>query len=603
MENLAEVIEKEVGVQVRQAGGLGSFSSVSLRGSTSDQVMVFMDGVLLNDASGGGVDLSNISLSDVEAVEIYRGVTPINFGRASIGGVVNIRTLRSRKGLKAHVSGGYGSFNTRKAGGFINHKPGKWDYLISADYTGSDNDFKFLNDKGTWLNPDDDEWERRHNAQFDQADLLAKIGYDLTDRVRLDFMNQWFSKDQHLPSWNNSDKVNTTLDTQRNMTTLNLIANDLGPLHLNTSTRLQYSWKQEEYEDLEGHIGLGREHNRYTTTRGGVNFFMEWLTSWNTLSLMGDVTYEEYSPEDLLGRTNPNDSNRTTFSAAIQDSVLLMEEALIITPAVRYTHMRDELESAVDIFGNPLAGRSRDEGHVSPQIGAKFRPLNWLTLRANVARYVREPSFFELFGDRGFFLGNPDLRAEKGVNFDIGFEANCTPENPLLKRVALTGVYFKSDVDDMITRVYDARGIGKSVNISEAHIDGIEAELHIDFLKYFRFVANATLQQPVNRSRVSAFNGRKLPGIYQKSYLRRIEGRYRGLKAYFEYLVEKGMYYDAPNLREAPDKKEANAGISWLNAPFLFTLEGKNLGDKQYEDFNGYPMPGRSFYFTVKYTF
>ena len=55
MEDLAEVLQNEAGVQVRQAGGLGSFSTVSLRGSSSDQVMVFMDGVLLNDASGAGL--------------------------------------------------------------------------------------------------------------------------------------------------------------------------------------------------------------------------------------------------------------------------------------------------------------------------------------------------------------------------------------------------------------------------------------------------------------------------------------------------------------------------------------------------------------------
>jgi len=140
MEDLSEVIEKETGIQGRQSGGLGSFSTVSLRGSSSDQVMVFLDGILLNDASGGGVDLSNISLSDVEAIEIYKGTTPINFGKASIGGVVNIRTLRTKEGLNANLSSGYGSFNTRKLSGFVNHKPGRWNYLISADALASDND-------------------------------------------------------------------------------------------------------------------------------------------------------------------------------------------------------------------------------------------------------------------------------------------------------------------------------------------------------------------------------------------------------------------------------------------------------------------------------
>jgi len=53
IESLAEVIEKEAGVQVRQAGGLGSYSVISLRGSTSEQVMIYIDGILLNEASGG----------------------------------------------------------------------------------------------------------------------------------------------------------------------------------------------------------------------------------------------------------------------------------------------------------------------------------------------------------------------------------------------------------------------------------------------------------------------------------------------------------------------------------------------------------------------
>lgn len=70
MENLSEIIEKEAGVQIRQSGGLGSFSTVSLRGSSSEQVVIYMDGVPLNEASGGGVNLANISLSDIASVEI-----------------------------------------------------------------------------------------------------------------------------------------------------------------------------------------------------------------------------------------------------------------------------------------------------------------------------------------------------------------------------------------------------------------------------------------------------------------------------------------------------------------------------------------------------
>ncbi|MEN8246141.1 MAG: TonB-dependent receptor plug domain-containing protein, partial [Thermodesulfobacteriota bacterium] len=230
METVSDVVEREAGIQVRQTGGLGSFSSVSLRGSSSDQVMVFMDGILLNDAAGGGVDLSTISLGDVESIEIYKGSAPINYGTSSIGGVINIKTLRTEEGFDANASVGYGSFNTRNAKGYFNHKPGKFDYLVSADALASDNDYEILNNNGTPVNPDDDREEERNNAQFDQLTLLGKAGFDFTDDARLDFMTQWFNKDQGIPSWNNSEETETSLATDRSINTLRYTHNSIGAL-------------------------------------------------------------------------------------------------------------------------------------------------------------------------------------------------------------------------------------------------------------------------------------------------------------------------------------------------------------------------------------
>jgi len=603
MEDLAEVLQNEAGVQVRQSGGLGSFSTVSLRGSSSDQVMVFLDGVLLNDASGGGVDLSTIALSDVAAIEVYRGVTPVNFNKASIGGVVNIRTLRATEGLKASATLGYGSFNTRKASGFVNQKVGKWDYLVSAGYLASDNDFEYLYDNHTEYNPNDDKWVKRNNAQFDQQNVLAKAGYDFSDDLRIALVNQYFSKDQGLPTWNNSSKADASLETMRNITSLSFIANDLGALHLNTRTSIDYSYKDELYNDSHGTIGLGRQKSRYITKRYGGDFFTEWLTDMNVLSFMADFHHESYDPEDLLTQKNPNQSNRDILNLGLQDSVFLFQDQLTISPALRYTYLKDDLQSATSMFGQPLEGSERNENYLSPQIGVKYTPLKWLNLRSNLAKYTREPSFFELFGDRGFIVGNPDLEAEKGVNFDFGFEARYPTKIWWLEYVSVNAAYFGSNVDDLITFVYDSRGIGKAQNISEAVIRGVESEIRIDFLKYFRLVGNATWQDPVNNSQVKAFDGNILPGRFQTSYLGRLEARYAGVKVFCEYLRETGMYYDSANLLPAKDKNEINSGISWLFHSFLFSLEGRNLTNQQYEDFNGYPMPGRAFYFTVGYRY
>lgn len=604
VESLAEVIEKEAGVQVRQAGGLGSFSTVSLRGSTSDQVLVFLDGILLNDASGGGVDLGTISLSDVESIEIFRGATPASFGRSSIGGVVNIRTLRSRKGLHGSLSAGYGSFATWKLSGLLNHKPGNWDYLISADYLESANDFKFLNDKGTVWNRSDDELERRHNAQFHENNIMGKAGCDLTENVRVDVMDQWFSKKQGLPTWNNSELAKTSFATDRNIATVKLTANDIGPYHLNTSTFLDYTHKVEEYDDSEGQVGLGRQLNRYTTDRFGGHSIIEWHTAWNTLTFMLDIQRETYAPEDLLNPDNHiNESSRDTLSAGMQDSLYLFEERLVVTPAIRYTHIHDERRSAVDMWGRTQPGSTEDDGYWNPQLGVRYRVLEGLILKSNIGQYVREPSFFELFGDRGFFIGNADLKPEKGTNFDVGLEARWSGPNEWLKSVTFNTAYFHNSVDDLITRVYDARGIGRSVNISRSLIQGVEASIKIDLLKYFRLIGNATWQDPVQENEIKAFDGKTLPGRFQESYLARVEAVYGWARLYAEVLTETGLFYDAANMLPAEDKTEINFGLSLLLRSFTVNLEAKNVTDEQYEDFNGYPMPGRSAYVTVQYKF
>jgi iron complex outermembrane receptor protein len=216
---------------------------------------------------------------------------------------------------------------------------------------------------------------------------------------------------------------------------------------------------------------------------------------------------------------------------------------------------------------------------------------------------VREPSFFELFGDRGFFIGNANLKPEKGTNFDVGLEARWSGPNEWLKGVTFNTAYFHNSVDDLITRVYDARGIGRSVNISSSLITGVEASVKIDLLKYFRLIGNATWQDPVQENEIKAFDGKTLPGRFQESYLARVEAIYGWAKLYAEVLTENGLFYDAANLLPAEDKMEINLGLSLLLRSFTVTLEAKNVTDEQYEDFNGYPMPGRSAYATVQVKF
>ena len=603
MEDLSEVIEKNAGVQVRQSGGLGSFSTISLRGCSSQQVMVFLDGILLNDASGGGVDLSNISISDIDAIEIFRGMTPIHFSKASIGGAVNIRTMRSKRGLKASITTGYGSFNSRKIAGFLNHKPGRGDYLICVDYLASDNDFTFLNNNGTFWNEDDDKEERRNNAQMEQKNLLAKFGFDLTTDVRVDLANNRFAKKQGFPSWDNNKNTQTSLTTERNISTLKLTIDNIGRYTLNSFTTINYSQKKEEYDDRQGHIGLGSQHNEYTTERLEGSFFLEFFNTSHPANFKLDLQREIYNSEDLLKKKNPFHCARILYALGLQKNYGLFQDSLYFIPTLRYTFIKDELKEDINAETKQLERKSRDKTYFSPHLGIKYVPLEWATFKTNIGRYCREPSFFELFGDRGFFIGNEELQEEKGTNFDAGFEIHHTKQNYPVNLFSSTTAYCNQDVDDLITFVYDAQGVGRAVNISKAKIHGIEAEIKMHFLKNFRFIGNYTKQETKNLSQVSASYGKKLPGIFENSYMGKIEFIFKGLKLYCEEVVEEGMYYSEDNFLKAGNKREINAGLSFLFHSMLLTFEAKNLKDAHYEDFNGYPLPGRSFYGSLKINF
>jgi iron complex outermembrane receptor protein len=70
-----------------------------------------------------------------------------------------------------------------------------------------------------------------------------------------------------------------------------------------------------------------------------------------------------------------------------------------------------------------------------------------------------------------------------------------------------------------------------------------------------------------------------------------------------EYNIKGEMYYDAANLLEAENQKLLDAGFSWLLDPFLISLTINNIQDNRYEDFNGFPMPGSSFFASIAYNY
>jgi outer membrane receptor protein involved in Fe transport len=111
---LPEYLDMVPGLHVERRGGEGQYSTVTMRGSSSAQVNIYVDGVPQNLGVDGAIDLSLIPLRNVARIEIYRGHVPARFSGAPIGGVINIVTKKP-KGFGFNISAGAKSFTGRNA--------------------------------------------------------------------------------------------------------------------------------------------------------------------------------------------------------------------------------------------------------------------------------------------------------------------------------------------------------------------------------------------------------------------------------------------------------------------------------------------------------
>ena len=165
--SLSEVLSERAGIHVKRYGGVGSRSTVSIRGSNPNQVAVYLDGIPLSDAKFGEVNLEDIPLDNVERIEVYRGFTPAGFSSAGMGGVVNIITKKAKKEANTSVSAGYGSYNTYKATVSRSQSFENWRYLLFLNGAGSRGDYRYKNDNGTpVVNTGDDFWTTRKNNDY-----------------------------------------------------------------------------------------------------------------------------------------------------------------------------------------------------------------------------------------------------------------------------------------------------------------------------------------------------------------------------------------------------------------------------------------------------
>lgn len=594
---LATTLSTQTGVQIRESGGLGSYSTVSIRGSSGKQVQVYLDGMLLNDPLYGGVDPAFYTLHDIARIQVYPGNAPARFAQAGVGGIIAMESLGLEDTGKTRINLGAGTFGTRRYGLFNSGSRERVHYWFSLNRQQADNDFKYPN-QPQWFNPVDGDESHRRNADVRQNDGSIKLGYELTPARQLDALLQWSDRDQGIPSIQNWENNRARLHNEQQRAQFHY--QDSGWLNgaIHSSHRLLLGDTEENYQDLNGRVGTG-SHDQETRVRQlALDNSASWQHGNHQFSAAMDIAWYDMDQRDLLQQQADSQRDRRQISSALSHEWHSDQQRLRTQLSLRQFNVSDDSDS-IDGNNRPIATQ-HSERYRSWQLGSRWAATDFLWLYANLARQVRIPTLVEQYGQQGLFIGNPELQAEQSLNGDISARL-------LMDRGHLEVTGFQRHLDPAITAIYDARGVGRYINV-QADIEGIELEAQYDLLDQWTLTANATFQDSENRSeQIADQHGKRLPGIYHRSGTLTSQWRLAPFTIELTWRYDDQLYYDSANLLKADPRNTLDAAIGWQHAwnehsKTELRVAVNNLTDALYQDFNRFPSPGRGYFINVQHT-
>ena len=506
---LGDVLDHVAGVQVRRTGGLGSFSTASIRGAESERVLILLDGVRLNSASRGNVDLSSLPLRMIERIEVVRGGGSAQFGSSAVGGVISITSRGPESEPGVDVSGVVGDLGTLGGDALVSAHRGRLSTLLAYNRLESDNDYRFRRFAGVSGYLDDfsiGSRRTREGADFLEQTGFARVNLQIGPERRISGTTNLYKRSGGQPGSTNRAPLGWPDEGvscpyaderyRRGILDLSFFDEALGPGSL--QARGFFRHEHTSLHDPGGSCGLilpfvrGTDRLEGTENEAGLE-----ATYQSRRHRLGPFELRSRSSASFRGNRwrgdDVDDTGQWIGSLFVQEEIALFDRRLRLFPAIGMESTRTE-RTTVAIPGTGVETDVRPDDGVEwlPRIGAILKLVPGLRLKTNYSKAYRRPTFEELFlPDQGYVRGNPNLRSETAWNFDIGVEARY-PSLGFIRDVRFEAAYFHRDLEDPIEFVLIDHFTVAPVNLSTSRIQGGEFSMGLFLLERIELSASYT---------------------------------------------------------------------------------------------------------------
>ena len=436
--DLLELLQLQSGIDITRTGGPGGQTSIFLRGSNSNHVLVLVDGVRVAATGTGGFAWELLDVALIERIEIVRGPRAARWGSDAIGGVIHIFTRRP-DGVALRA--GIGRYTDRSAQAAIGGDVGG--LAVAARKTRG---FSAQNERGFAFDPDDDGF----------ALLSASAGASHV-----------------LPQ----GQLNWQLRASGGEVEFDQGVSDLH----NHAVAVDYRWGQGQGWQWQAAAAHYRDRLDTETAFGASSN----LSRRSQLSFIGERAVRNETEHTLLllwgaDGWHERGINRGRWS---EDRRNL---GLWVGLDGRWRQLDHEFSLRVDEdqrFGTATSGTAA-LGH---RFGAGHRGF------ISVGRAFRAPNFNQLFSEGffGAFAGNPDLDPETAWSAELGLDLNVSESQQL------TFSAFQTRIDDLID--FSGENFG-AININRARIRGLESQYRYRH-RDWQATAQYTWQQAIDRDR------------------------------------------------------------------------------------------------------